>query len=63
MHSCVPHGPVICPLLFLLFVNYHNSALESLMLLFSDDVKVVTLQTQYMHLHCSLIAEWDWAHK
>ncbi len=42
MHSDVPQGSVIGPLLFFLFVNDLPDVLETLTLLFADDVKMVT---------------------
>ncbi len=42
MHSGVPRGSVIGPLLFLFFVNDLADVLEALTLLFVDDVKMVT---------------------
>ncbi len=55
IHSDVSQGSVIDPLLFLLFVN----DLETLALLFADDVKMVTRQSQSMNLHSFLTAAWD----
>ncbi len=62
MHSGVPQGSVIVPLLFLLFVNDFPDVLEALTLLFADYVKMVT-RTQDMNLHSSLAATWDWSKK
>ncbi len=42
MHSGVPQGSVIDPLVLLLFVNDHSDVLEALTVLFADDVKMVT---------------------
>ncbi len=42
MHSGVPQGSAISPLLFLLFVSDLPGVLEALTLLFVDDVKIVT---------------------
>ncbi len=57
MHSDVPQGSVICPLLFLLFVNDLPDVLKSPTLLFADDVKMVTRKTQNMNLlsYCILL--------
>ncbi len=60
MHSGVLQGSVIGPLLFLLFVNDLPDVLEALTLHFADDAKLVTRRAQYMHLHSSLTAAWDW---
>ncbi len=63
MHSGVPQGSLIGPLLFLLFVNDLPNILEALVLLFADDVKMVTRRIQNMNLHKSITAEWDWSKK
>ncbi len=63
MHSGFPQGSVICPLLFLPFVNDLPDVPEALMLLFVDDVKMVTWRTQKMNLHCSLTGAWGWSKK
>ncbi len=54
---------MIGPLFILLFVNDLPDALKALMLLFVDDVKIVTRRTQNMHLPKSLTAAWDWSKK
>ncbi len=54
---------MIGPLLVLLFMNDLPDILEALTLLFADDVKMVTPQTQNINPHSSLIAAWDWSQK
>ncbi len=63
MHSGVPQGSVIGPLLFLLFVNDLLDVLEALTLLFADDDKMVTRRTPNMGHHSFLTATWDWLKK
>ncbi len=63
MHSGVPQGSLIGPLLFLLFVNELPNVLETMTLLFVDDVKMVTRRSQSMNLDHSLTVAWDWSKK
>ncbi len=63
MHSGVPQGSVIGPLLLLLFVNDLLDVLEAMTLLFADDVKLVAQRTQNLNLHGSRTAAWDWSKK
>ncbi len=58
-HSGIPQGSVICPLLFLLFVNDIPDVIGALTLLFADDVKMATRRSQSMNLYSSLTAAWD----
>ncbi len=48
---------------FLLFVNDPPDALEALSLLFTHDVKMVTLRIQNMNLYSRLVTAWDWSQK
>ncbi len=54
---------LIGPLLFLLFVNDLPDVLETMTLLFADDVKMVTRRSQSKNLHSSLTAAWNWSKK
>ncbi len=59
MRSGIPQGSVICPLLFLPFVNDLLGAREALSLIFADNAITVTRRTQ----NINLIAAWDWSQK
>ncbi len=50
-----PQGSVIGLLMFLLFVNDLPNALEAPVLLFADDVKMVTWRPQNESFHSSFI--------
>ncbi len=58
MHSGITQGSVIGPLPFLLFVNDLPDVLETLALLFADDVEMVTRWSHSMSLHRSLTDAW-----
>ncbi len=68
MHSGVPQGPVVGPLLLFLFVIHLPDGLEAPKLLFkrqscsssakAADVKMVTQRTLNLNLHSSLITAW-----
>ncbi len=59
MRSGIPQGSVICPLLFLPFVNDLLGAREALPLIFADNAIMVTRRTQ----NINLTAAWDWSQK
>ncbi len=61
MHCVIPYCFFIVPLLCCVFVNNLSDALETLALLFADNVNMVTPLTQNMNLHSSLIAARDWS--
>ncbi len=54
VRSGIQQGPLIGPLLFFLFFKRFPDDLEALMLLFADDIRMVTFRTQNMNLHSSL---------
>ncbi len=56
VRSGVPQGSVIGQLMFLLSLNDLPGVIETLTLLFADDVKMVTQRSQSMNLHSFLTA-------
>ncbi len=54
-------GSVIGPLLFLQFINDLPDLLQGKVLLYTDDVKMVFLRSNYNNTELSLRSAWDWA--
>ncbi len=59
--SGVSQGPVVGPILFLVFVNDLPDVLSSSVLLFVDDVKWIPARSQYAGLHQNLEAAFQWS--
>ncbi len=61
--SGVRQGSVLGLLLFLLLVNDLRDLLEGKILLFSDNVKIISPRSQYDDTERSLRTAWDWSVK
>ncbi len=57
--SGVPQGSVLGPILFLIFVNDLPDVLSGNVLLFADDVKLISARSQYEDLHQNLQAAFQ----
>ncbi len=57
----VPQGSVLGSLLFLLFGSDLPHLLEGKILLFADDVKIISPRSQYGSTELSLRTAWDWS--
>ncbi len=55
----VPQGSVLGPILFLIFVNDLPDVLSGSVLLFADDVKLISARSQYEELHQNLQAAFQ----
>ncbi len=57
--SGVPQGSVLGPILFQLFVNDLPGVLSGSVLLFTDNVKLISVRSQYGELHQNLEAAFQ----
>ncbi len=57
--NVVRQGPMIDPPWFLQFLNDLPKALEALMMLYADDVKIVTFRAQKSSFKGSILTVWD----
>ncbi len=59
--SGVPQGSALGPILFLIFVNDLPDVLSGNVLLFADDVKLISARSQYEELYQNLQAAFQWS--
>ncbi len=59
--SGVPQGSVLGPILFLIYVIDLPDLLQGDVLLFADDVKLISARASFNNLQHDLNTAWDWA--